>query len=150
MKKDYCVRVMKTEDVSQVVAIEADTFSMPWSKDDFNKALNDPHNIYVIVEKEQEILGYCGLWSVLDEGQITNVAIKKNTQGCGLGYMIMKELIHLGEEKGLTAFTLEVREGNIPARALYEKLGFESAGVRPNFYDKPKENAVIMWKYQKM
>ncbi|MDO5294294.1 MAG: ribosomal protein S18-alanine N-acetyltransferase [bacterium] len=149
MNKDYCVRLMKTEDVNQVVAIEVDTFSMPWTKEDFTKALNDPQNIYMVVEKQDEILGYCGLWSVLDEGQITNVAIKKKTQGCGLGYMMMKELIQQGEDKGLTAFTLEVREGNIPARTLYEKIGFESAGVRPNFYDKPKENAVIMWKYRK-
>lgn len=149
MGKDYCVRLMEEKDLEQVIAIEQSIFSMPWSMEDFKKSQNDTHNIYVVVDKESEILGYCGLWSVLDEGQITNVAVKEEARGCGLGYEMMKKLIGIGEERGLTSFTLEVRESNAPARKLYERLGFENAGIRPNFYDKPKENALIMWKYEK-
>lgn len=149
MEKDYCIRLMKEEDLDQVAAIEKSIFSMPWTKEDFQKSQKDSQNVYVVVDKEAEILGYCGMWCVLDEGQITNVAVKHEARDQGLGYKMMEALISLGREKGATSFTLEVREGNTPARKLYEKLGFENAGVRPNFYDKPKENAVIMWKYEK-
>lgn len=147
MDQKYSIRRMEEKDLQQVAGIEKEIFSMPWTEEDFKKALNDSHNIYIVVDNGGEITGYCGLWSVLEEGQITNVAIRKDCRGFGVGTSMMEELIRTGMENGLTAFTLEVREGNGSARRLYEKLGFEEAGIRPNFYEKPKENAVIMWKY---
>lgn len=147
MVMTYRVRAMQPEDVEQVYAIEKELFSMPWSKDDFVSSLKNPQNLYLVVEKEGEILGYCGLWSVLDEGQVTNVAVKRTVQGQGIGKLLMEALLQKGLEKQLTQFTLEVRESNLAARALYQSVGFENAGVRPNFYEKPTENAVIMWRY---
>ena len=149
MNNEYSVRRMEEKDVEQIVAIEKDTFSQPWSEVDFRKAWKDSHNIYFVVEKGREIIGYCGLWSVVDEGQITNVAIRRDARGQGLATKMMTALLEEGIKEGLTAFTLEVRVGNHSARSVYKKLGFEEAGVRPNFYDHPKEDAVIMWKYMK-
>lgn len=138
---------MEMTDLLQVTDIEKGIFSMPWSEEDFRKAMQDPHNIYIVVDNNGKIAGYCGLWSVLDEGQITNVAISEEYRGNGIGTRMMEALIQEGIGEGLSAFTLEVREGNEAARRLYNKIGFNEAGIRPNFYDKPRENAVIMWKY---
>ena len=141
------IRALAKEDVSQVLTIEKETFSMPWTKRDFEAVLTNAQNLYLVVEKEGEILGYCGLMAVLDEGQITNVAIKKEYRHQGLGQLMLEKLLREGENIGLTQYTLEVRESNQAARALYNRIGFIEAGVRPGFYDKPKENAVIMWYY---
>ena len=143
------IRFMEKKDVTEVVAIEKSIFSMPWSETDFLNALDHPQNIYIVVEEQGIIQGYCGLWAVLEEGQITNVAIRMEKRGQGYGYQMMEKLLQIGDSRGLEAFTLEVREGNHRARKLYAKLGFEESGIRPNFYDKPKENAVIMWKWKK-
>lgn len=147
MEQSMYVRTLRQEDIAQVVEIENNTFSMPWTKRDFEAVLNHPQNLYLVVEKEGEILGYCGLMAVLEEGQITNVAVKKEYRHMGIGFCMMQTLLLEGQKMGLTAFTLEVRESNHSARSLYKKLGFTEAGIRPGFYDKPKEDAVIMWYY---
>ena len=84
---------------------------------------------------------------VLDEADITNVSVDAASRRDGVGESMLQELMRRGEQKGIKAFTLEVRESNLAAISLYQKLGFVSAGIRKNFYDAPKENAVIMWKY---
>lgn len=147
MGNEYLIRRMEEKDLFQVAGIEKEIFSMPWSEEELKKAMSNPHNIYFVVDNDSKIIGYCGLWSVLDEGQITNVAIRQECRGAGIGRRMMEALLEEGIKEGLAAFTLEVREGNESARRLYDKLGFQEAGIRPNFYDKPKENAVIMWKY---
>lgn len=145
--KQSQVRRMVLTDIDQVYEIEQSLFSMPWSKQDFESSYNHPQNLYLVVEREGEILGYCGLWAVLEEGQITNVAVKKSYQGQGIGKQLMKALVQEGKERGLTQFTLEVRESNESAKNLYLGMGFQIAGIRPNFYEKPTENAIIMWLY---
>lgn len=140
------IRLMAEEDVDSVVNIEQQLFSKPWTKQDFINSMSDMHNIYVVAENEkQEIIGYCGIWGVLDEGQITNVAVRSEDQGRGIGFEMMTELLRIGENEGLHQFTLEVRASNSKAIALYEKLGFEEEGIRKNFYEKPTEDGIIMW-----
>ena len=97
--------------------------------------------------KNGSIVGYCGYLQVLDEADITNVAVDAASRRDGVGESMLQELMRRGAQKGIKAFTLEVRESNLAAISLYQKLGFASAGIRKNFYDAPKENAVIMWKY---
>ncbi|BBF44360.1 ribosomal-protein-S18p-alanine acetyltransferase [Lachnospiraceae bacterium KM106-2] len=143
----FYIRPMVEKDLDQVCEIEKTLFSRPWSKNDFFGSINDDSDIYLVVELDEEIVGYCGLWSVLEEGQINNVAIKKEYQSHGLGYKMLDQLIKEGRSKGLTAFTLEVRVSNVKAIRLYQKLGFTEAGVRKNFYEIPKEDALIMWNY---
>ncbi|MBR3771042.1 MAG: ribosomal protein S18-alanine N-acetyltransferase [Clostridium sp.] len=140
------IRLMVEEDIDSVEQIETQLFSKPWTKQDFINSLSDMHNIYVVAENEQqEIIGYSGIWGVLDEGQITNVAVRTQDQGKGIGYEMLCELIEIGKNEGLQQFTLEVRKSNEKAIHLYEKLGFIDEGIRKNFYDKPVEDAIIMW-----
>lgn len=147
MEDKYQVREMRREDIDQVHEIEQQVFSMPWSREDFVQSLKDPKNLYLVMDCDGVIAGYCGLWSVLDEGQITNVAVQSTFRNQGIGGVLVRELLKKGKERGLTAFTLEVRESNKYAVQLYKRCGFEEVGIRPNFYEKPTENAVIMWRY---
>ena len=83
---------------------------------------------------------------VLEEADITNVAVDVPFRGRGIGFLMLQELMRIGRERGVEAFTLEVRQSNQAAISLYERLGFENCGIRKNFYEKPTEHAVIMWK----
>lgn len=140
------IRLMAEEDVDSVVQIEQQLFSKPWTKQDFMNSMSDRHNIYVVAEDEkQEVIGYCGIWGVLDEGQITNVAVRPDTQGQGIGYEMLSELLRIGKNEGLQQYTLEVRVSNSRAISLYKRLGFEEEGIRKNFYEKPVEDGIIMW-----
>lgn len=142
---DILIRDMKLEDLDAVCKIEQQSFSDPWTKEGFISSINAPNNIYLVAEWHQEIVGYCGLWGIVGEGQINNVAVKSNFQSKGIGEKLLTELIKNGQGKGLTSFTLEVRVSNKSARRLYQKLGFCSVGIRKNFYNHPREDAVIMW-----
>ena len=139
------IRKMEERDIRDVVAIEEETFSSPWSAESFIQESKRVNNIYLVVEENEKVIGYCGLWGIAGEGQITNVAVSKENRNRGVGKQMLTRLLELGVEQGLEAFTLEVREGNKGALHLYESLGFLSAGLRKNFYSKPAENAVIMW-----
>lgn len=139
------IRNMLETDLSAVHEMECCIFSKPWSMSDFSESIKEEQNLYLVVEENHEIAAYCGLWGVAGEGQINNVAVNETLRGRGIAYAMLKELIERGKEKGLTAFTLEVRVSNLPAITLYHKLGFEDAGVRKNFYEAPAEDALIMW-----
>lgn len=138
-------RLMEKKDLEQVCEIERKTFSQPWSKADFEASILNPNHIYIVAEEKNEIVGYCGLWMVAGEGQINNVAVREDFRQKGVGYGMLSFLLKLGREKNQDAFTLEVRAGNEAAIRLYEKLGFHSAGLRKGFYEKPREDANIMW-----
>lgn len=139
-------RKMEEKDIDQVADIEKGIFSRPWSKKDFFDSLQNPNHLYVVAEQQNEIVGYCGLWNVVGEGQITNVAVVKEARENGIGYGMLSYLMDLGKEENIQAYTLEVRESNKKAIGLYEKLGFRIEGIRKNFYDLPEENGIIMWK----
>lgn len=140
------LRYMRKEDLEQVCAIEQTLFTRPWSRQDFLDALSKKENIYLVAEDKEQILGYCGVWGVAGEGQITNVAVKKEYQGRGVGAALLRYTLKEGESRKLDAYTLEVRVSNRAALHLYEKMGFYSVGIRKDFYDLPQEDAMIMWK----
>jgi len=136
---------MTEADLSEVFAIEQETFSDPWSEGDFLSALNEANNGYLIAETEGKVVGYCGYWGIVGEGYIYNVALKKEFRRQQVGQLMLKTLLEQSLKQGIASFTLEVRCSNEAAIHLYESLGFERAGLRKNFYSKPKEDAVIMW-----
>lgn len=142
------IRRMQEGDLDQVAAIERDIFSEPWSRKGFADTYQKKENCYLVVSEGGQILAYCGFWSVLDEADICNVAVRKDARRRGLAEAMLKELPEEGRKLGVRAFTLEVRIGNAAAIALYRKLGFEPAGVRPGFYTKPDEDALIMWRHE--
>ncbi len=140
------IRPMTDEDVPAVSKIEEDTFSMPWHPDDFRQMILEDNMIYLVAELDGKIIGGAGLRNVLGDGEITNVAILSGHRGKGYGKQLVAALLQAGEELGAKAFTLEVRVSNAPAIRLYESLGFVSEGIRPGFYERPREDALIMWK----
>lgn len=143
----YLVRRMNLKDIEEVHSIEENTFPNPWSKDAFTKELtSNTHSIYMVIEENNEIIAYAGLWNIVGEGYITNIAVKRARRGAGFGRKVTEALINEGKKQGIMSFTLEVRVSNKNAIKLYEKLEFQIAGIRKNFYDKPREDAYIMWK----
>lgn len=143
-----CIRPMAEADIAQVSVMEQTIFSRPWSAEAFLQTLEDPHTVYAVVDIQGQIAAYCGIWQVLEEGDLCNVAVKEELRGQGIAHAMLKEVLSWGREAGMTAFTLEVRAGNQAAISLYEKLGFVTEGIRRNFYDRPTEDALIMWKRQ--
>lgn len=145
-KNRVTIRPMTEEDLLQVETIEQESFSLPWSFDAFKSTLDREDTLYLVAEEESVILGYCGMYISFDEGEIPNVAVKKEFRSQGIGEVMMNELLSRAGERGVCSAFLEVRKSNEAAKRLYEKLGFEEAGIRKNFYEFPKEDAVIMWK----
>lgn len=142
---EITIRKMAPDDIDRVAELEELIFSVPWSKSSFFDAINSKDDIYLVAEADGIICGYCGLWGVVGEGQITNVAVAPEFRRKGVARMMLKELLKRAEADGIKEFTLEVRESNIGAFTLYKQLGFEEVGIRKNFYSKPTENAIIMW-----
>ena len=140
------IRIMTKEDCEQVAAIEAVSFSMPWSLRAFTDTVEKDNFRYFVAEDDGEIIGYCGFLFVLDEAEIPNVCVKASARNRGVGKQMMTVLIEEAAKLGLVTLFLEVRESNIAARTLYKSLGFVEDGVRKNFYEQPTENAVLMSK----
>lgn len=140
------VREMTFEDLPEVTAIEEATFSIPWTYEAMLEARNAKENVYLVCVDDDEILGYCGLWGVLGEGNIVNIAVKESARRRGVATMLMNSLEVYGREKNIVVYFLEVRESNESARNLYKKCGYRDIGLRKNFYEKPVENAVVMSK----
>lgn len=139
------IRKMTEADLPEVLTIEQETFSDPWSEEDFRSSIEEANNAYIVAVIDGYVVGYCGYWGVIGEGYIYNVAVKKEFRRHKIGYQLMKNLINESTSRGITSFTLEVRYSNEAAIRLYESLGFIRAGIRRDFYTKPKEDAVIMW-----
>lgn len=143
--KDLVITKMQLQDVAEAAALEARIFTVPWSENGFRSALDSKDTLYLTARENGKLVGYCGFWQSFDEADITNVAVDESCRKRGVGYRMLHELMRLGRERGVLRYTLEVRVGNTAAIHLYEKLGFASAGVRKNFYEKPREDALIMW-----
>ena len=117
-----------------------------WNKKQLLDALTRDDTIYLVAEKAGRIVGLCGVQNISGEGEITNVSVSPDTRREGVAYKMLRQLLERGKGIGIESYTLEVRAANAPAIALYERLGFVSEGVRPGFYDEPKDDAVIYWK----
>ena len=141
------VRRMKAKDVPAVAQIEKECFSQPWSEHSLMRYADDKDSIFCVCEIDEVIVGYAGMYYVYPEGDITNVAIRGEYRGNGYAKALLEHMISVSKEHGVTEFTLEVRISNTKAARLYEKLGFKNEGIRKNFYDNPREDAVIMWKH---
>lgn len=143
------IRNMQTKDLTQVCEIENSSFSVPWSYKSFEESLANPNVCYVVAYQEdapEQIVGYCGAYLIGDEADINQVAVVESHRGHGVAKQMLGELMRMLEAKSISAITLEVRKSNVAAIALYEGLGFVTEGVRKKFYEKPTEDALIMWK----
>ena len=138
-------RQMTPEDAAGVELVEKASFAVPWSREAFWQEAASERAFYLLVLEDERIIGYAGTWIILDEAQITNVAIVPEYRGQGIGSQLMKELICQVKARGATAMTLEVRPSNAPAIALYTSFGFRDTGRRPGYYQDNGEDAIIMW-----
>lgn len=143
---DILIREMRLSDLSGVLEVERDSFALPWSEQSFRDEIEkNPLSTYLVAVKGDAVLGYVGAWKILDEGHITNIAVKKSHRGRGIGELLLSNLIDEFAKESIASITLEVRVSNVPAQNLYKKLGFLSAGTRPNYYEDNREDALIMW-----
>lgn len=140
------IREMKADDVEAVSKIESEVFSMPWSAKDFLEMVEADYAYYYVAEVDGEIAGCCGIRNIAGEGEITNVVVAAPHRKKGIARKLMEYMLERAGEAGIGDCTLEVRVSNQPAIRLYEGLGFKGEGIRPDFYDKPDEDALIMWK----
>jgi ribosomal-protein-alanine N-acetyltransferase len=147
-------RTQSDHDLDEIVAIEAASFSNPWTRQMYVRELQNPDVSFLYVlrigldaaEAAQSIVGFCSCWLVLDEIHINNLAVRAEHQGRGFGSALLQHVLQAGASRGAQRATLEVRRSNAPARRLYERLGFSIAATRPNYYVNPPEDALILWR----
>ena len=145
MENNLIIRYMAKNDIDSVYKIEEDCFADPWSKDSIRKELKNDLARYLVAELNGYVVGYVGIWIVVDEGHITNVAVHSKYRGMKIGDKLIKEIVELCKKNKLVAMTLEVRVSNIIAQNLYKKYGFKMSGIRKEYYSDNKEDAIIMW-----
>lgn len=139
------IRYARPEDIDRLEALEELCFSVPWTRPILERQLASEAGVYVVAEDENgDILGYGGMSYVLDECYIFNVAVDPTHRGMGLGETLVSRLIDEARALDMSFISLEVRVGNSPAIALYEKHGFRTVGIRKNYYEAPKEDALLM------
>lgn len=140
------IRPMTLGDLSNIVAIEEVSFPTPWTEESFTSELRDNHLAhYFCLEVEGKVIGYMGLWIIMGEAHITNIAIWPGCRGQGLGEYLMRNVMQKMVTAGVFKLTLEVRVSNASAQKLYNKLGFRPAGLRKKYYSDNQEDAIIMW-----
>ncbi len=141
-------RTLAETDLDDIVAIEQASFSNPWTRDMYVRELQNPDVsfLYVLRAPAAGIVAFCSFWLVLDEVHINNLAVRGDFRGQGLGTALLEHVLKAGASRGAERATLEVRRSNAPARRLYERLGFEVAATRPNYYISPPEDALILWR----
>jgi ribosomal-protein-alanine N-acetyltransferase len=148
----FRIRRAEKKDADGMHRVEQACFELPWSRDDLAKdATENILSIYFVAEatdaesRESTVIGYAGLWVVLDEGHITNVAVDSDYRRQGVAAMLLLSMFEAAREKGAKRFTLEVKRTNEAAIRLYEKFGFSIAGYRKGYYKEDGEDAAIMW-----
>jgi ribosomal-protein-alanine N-acetyltransferase len=143
---EFTFRMMRYEDIPEVCAIEVEAFTSPWSEQAFmNELTQNQFAQYIVMEYEGRLIGYGGMWLIIDEAHVTNIAITGGFRGKKLGSRLMAELATRAYRLGAGRMTLEVRVSNIVAKRLYEKFGFKAVGLRPGYYSDNGEDAIIMW-----
>ena len=140
---DYVISLMTQADIDGMHAIEEATFASPWSRKSIEDELHNPCARYLVARENGEVIGYAGMWLVIDEGHVTNVAVREDKRGMGIGKELMRQLIQLAADSGMIWMTLEVRRSNKVAQNLYHSFGFVDVGYRKRYYEN-NEDALLM------
>lgn len=144
---EISVRKAEERDVQEIAFLETVCFSDPWSVESvYHDVVENKLAFYVVAEAENKVIGYAGLWSILDEGHITNVAVSPDYRRMHAATLLLEMLLKTTEDVGIKRHTLEVRAGNEGAIALYQKHGFKVFGIRKGYYRDNGEDALIMWR----
>jgi [ribosomal protein S18]-alanine N-acetyltransferase len=146
MGEAYTFRLANVSDIDDILGIEQASFAVPWSREAFYREIvENQFAYYLVIEDSFQAIGYCGIWLVMDEAHVTNIAILPSYRGRKLGELLMKEAIKLAKRHGAATMTLEARVSNHVAQNLYKKLGFQAGGIRKNYYSDNGEDALVMW-----
>lgn len=144
--QDISFRLASLEDIGKLVEIESRSFSAPWPEEAFyNDIAHNRFAYYVFITLDGIEVGYCGVWIILDEAHITNIAVLPEHRGKKLGEQLLFKVMNLAKEAGANKMTLEVRVSNDIAQSLYKKLGFQEGGIRKRYYTDNQEDALVMW-----
>lgn len=135
---------MEMKDTQKVYQLSKESFSEPWVLSAIEKEITNPVASYFVVEYEGEVIGFGGMWHVLDEGEIINIAVHKSYHRKGIGSLILNQLICEARARNLVVMHLEVRASNEAAKMLYLKQGFNYIATRKSYYHNPTEDALIM------
>lgn len=139
------VEEMRVQDLDQVLLIERGSYLTPWSRRAFISELTEnAYALYLVARRGSRVVGYIGMWQVVDEGHITNVAVHPDERGKGYGRLLMEAAMQAAAERGSVRVTLEVRVSNLVAKNLYTSLGFHQVGVRRGYYSDNGEDAYVM------
>lgn len=139
-------RLSTPGDLDGVLAIEAASFNNPTTREWYEGELKRPEVcfIYVLRTEDQPVAGFCAFWRVAEQLHINNLAIRPELRGQGLGSRLLQAVIAEAAHLGASHLTLEVRRSNVAALRLYDRAGFSQAGVRPNYYTQPIEDALVL------
>ena len=140
-------RLRYGDDLDDVVALEAASFSNPWSRETLERDLcnTDVVRVYILRDGDRRLVGFCGSWFVFDELHINTLAVGEPFRRRGHATRLLRFVLAEATAAGITRATLEVRRSNVAALRLYEQFGFEVGGVRPDYYTEPVEDALILW-----
>lgn len=144
MIREYLIRKMTWRDLDEVMIIEIESFTLPWSRRSYENELLNQYATYMVADYEGEVAAYGGIWVVQDEAHITNVAVAANHRRKGMGSALLHALINTARLKRAGRVFLEVRVSNGPALEMYGSQGFSPAGLRKQYYDDNNEDALIM------
>jgi ribosomal-protein-alanine N-acetyltransferase len=144
----WVIHALTHDDIDDVLAIEERAFTNPWTRAMYLTELENTAVSYCFLARNErhEAVGFCSFWRVLDELHINNLAVMPDLRRTGIGSMLLAFVLKKGVELGAGRATLEVRRSNEAARMLYERFGFAVAGVRPGYYSKPVEDALVLWR----
>lgn len=140
---------LKTKYLDSLVELENKCFKIPWSRNMFLGDVDNPNAYYILLINDDRVIGYCGLYRVLDESSITNIAVHPDFRKKGLATLMLKNIFEYCLKSSISFVTLEVRESNKDAMKLYMDNGFELVGERKNYYADNRETAILMTKYLK-
>lgn len=143
---DIVIENMTIDDLDQIEEVELLSFAIPWPRQSFYDELNNHLATCIVAKHDNRVIGYAGMWRIIDEGHITNIAVHPDFRGKSVATALIFKLIEIAKAHDIVSLTLEVRKSNIAAQKLYEKHGFYSAGLRKAYYSDNKEDAIIMWK----
>lgn len=145
MDKKLIFRTMIQDDADAVAELEAKSFVMPWSREDFWREAKNELATYIVGELDGKIVAYAGAWVSFNQAEVMSVAVEPEYRGQGIGTILFGKLIKAVKLRGATAITLEVRPSNTAAIKLYKSFGLRSVGRRKGYYLDNGEDALIMW-----
>jgi [ribosomal protein S18]-alanine N-acetyltransferase len=146
LSQAFSIRRMGHGDIEGVLAIEQQSFTLPWTRQLFLDEFKHPEtSFFYVLEQNQQVLGYAGFWLVQDEAHITNLAVHPDFRREHRAHLLLSHLLNQAKQLGAKRATLEVRSSNTAALGLYQKMGFEIIAIRAKYYPDNQEDALILW-----